>query len=100
MLFGNLLRLLRRKEGIGIKKLAPRLNVNYTYLSKLENNKSIPSKDVIERVAHYFRYNLDELLISADKMPDDIRRILRDSPQEAAEFLRRRFGNSSKESKS
>ncbi len=96
MLFGNLLRHLRRKEGIGIKKLAPRLNVNYTYLSKLENNKVIPSKDVIERIAHYFRYDLDELLISADKIPEDIRRILRENPQETAEFLRRRFGDSSK----
>lgn len=100
MPFGNLLKHLRRKEGIGIKKLAPRLNVSYTYLSKLENNKVIPSKDVIERVAHYFRYDLDELLISADKTPDDIRRILRDNPREAAEFLRRRFGDSSKESES
>ena len=97
MPFGNLLKHLRRKEGIGIKKLAPRLNVSYTYLSKLENNKVIPSKDVIERVAHYFRYDLDELLISADKIPDDIRRILRNNPREAAEFLRGRFGGSSKE---
>lgn len=98
MSFGDLLKHLRRKEGIGIKKLAPRLDISYTYLSKLENDKIIPSKDVIERIAHYFRYDLDELLICADKVPDDIRRILRENPKEAAKFLRRRFGDSSKES--
>lgn len=96
MSFGDLLKKLRKKENIGIKKLAPRLNVSYTYLSKLENDKVIPSKNVIERVARYFRYDLDELLTSADKIPDDIRRILRENPKQAAEFLRRRFGDSSK----
>lgn len=98
MSFGDLLKHLRRKEDIGIKKLAPRLDISYTYLSKLENDKVIPSKDVIERIAYYFRYDLDELLISADKVPDDIRRILRENPKEAAAFLRRRFGDPSKES--
>jgi len=91
MSFGNLLRELREKENIGIKKLAPRLNVNYTYLSKLENDKVIPSKKFIERIAHYFKYDLDKLLISANKIPDDIREILKNNPKDAIEFLRGRF---------
>lgn len=98
MSFGSFLRGMRKKENIGIKKLAPQLDISYTYLSKLENDKVIPSKDVIERIAYYFRYDLDELLISADKVPDDIRRILRQNPKEAAALLRRRFGDPSKES--
>ena len=98
MSFGDLLKHLRRKEGIGIKRLGPRLNISYTYISKLENNKVIPSDDVIGRIAHYFRYDLDELLMSANQIPDDIRKILRENPKEAAEFLRRRFSDSSKES--
>lgn len=98
MSFGSFLRGMRKKENIGIKRLAPQLDISYTYLSKLENDKVIPSKDVIERIAYYFRYDLDELLISADKVPDDIRRILRENPKEAAALLRRRFGDASKES--
>src|ERR1700674_5024380 len=39
MEFGQLLRQLRTKTGIGIKRLAPELHVSYTYLSKLENNE-------------------------------------------------------------
>lgn len=92
MSFGSFLRDLRRKENVGIKTLAPRLNISYTYLSKLENDRVVPSKKVVEQIAHYFGHDADELLLSADKIPDDIRRILRENPREAADFLRRRFG--------
>ena len=91
--FGSILKKLRLKEGIGIKRLAPVLELNYTYLSKLENNSANPSEDVIYRVANYFKYDKEELLLAANKIPDDVRRILRDNPREAIEFLRNKFAD-------
>lgn len=91
MTFGFLLRKLREREGIGIKKLAPDLKVSYTYLSKLENNKVLPSEDVVGRIAEYFDYNRDSLLLAADKIPDDVLRILKSNPEETIRFLREEY---------
>src|SRR5271170_7822693 len=90
--FGQILRELRTKKGLGIKKLAPDLGVNYTYLSKLENGDLTPSEEVVGRVAKYFNYNSDRLLLAAGKTPPEILRILRENPDQALEFLRERFG--------
>lgn len=90
--FGNILRQLRAKKGLGIKRLAPDLGVTYTYLSKLENNEAGPSQGFVMRVAQYFKYDLDELLLSAGKVPPEILEILRTHPHDAVGFLRERFG--------
>jgi HTH-type transcriptional regulator, competence development regulator len=92
MEFGQILRNLRTRSGIGIKRLAPELEVNYTYLSKLENNEISPSADLVDRVADYFNYDRDALLLSAGKVPEEIINILREHPDEALKFLRDRFG--------
>jgi len=95
MAFGEVLRDLRGRSGIGIKRLAPELGISYSYLSKLEANQIRPSPELVERVANYFAYDQDQLLLAANRIPTDIRAILRDHPQEALEFLRARFGGGS-----
>lgn len=92
MEFGQILRELRKQSGLGIKRLAPELNVSYTYLSKLENEEIYPSTELVDRVADYFHYNRDSLLLSAGKIPREILDILRDNPDDALKFLRERFG--------
>jgi HTH-type transcriptional regulator, competence development regulator len=90
--FGEVLRQLRTKTGLGIKGLAPELGVTYSYLSKLENNEVGPSEKMVDRVARYFRYDRNRLLLAAGKVPEDILEILRNNPDEAVRFLRERFG--------
>jgi len=92
MQFGKVLRQLRATRGLGIKKLAPELGVSYSYLSKLENSEVGPSEDMIGRVAKYFGYDKDRLLLSAGKVPADVLQILQNNPDEAIEFLKQRFG--------
>ncbi len=93
MRFGQILRQLRGQRGQGIKKLAPDLGVNYSYLSKLESGSISPSAEFVERVADYFHYDRSKLLLSAGKVPEDVLAILRDHPDEALHFLRERFGS-------
>jgi transcriptional regulator with XRE-family HTH domain len=90
--FGEILRHLRKDSGLGIKKLAPVLGVDYSYLSKLESNVITPSPEVVGRVAKYFHYDYDRLLLSAGRVPDEILTILRENPDEALQYLRERFG--------
>ena len=61
-------------------------------LSKIENGKVVPSEDLIGRMAEYYNTDRDELLLLAQRIPEDVRRILRENPREALQFLRRRFG--------
>jgi transcriptional regulator with XRE-family HTH domain len=90
--FGDLLRQLRLKSGVGIKRLAPELDVSYSYLSKLENKEVGPSEELVERVAHYFHYDRDRLLLAAGKVPAEVLRILQEHPDDAIGFLKERFG--------
>ena len=91
MTFGETLRQLRTAAGVGIKRLGPELGVSYSYLSKLESGDVNPSEKLVGRVAAYFDYNQDRLLLSAGKVPPEILQILRDNPDDAVGFLRRRF---------
>lgn len=90
--FGKILRQLRQQNGLGIKALAPELRVNYTYLSKLENEAINPSEELVTRVAEYFGFDRDALLLSAGKVPPDILQILSEHPSDAVAILRRQFG--------
>jgi transcriptional regulator with XRE-family HTH domain len=92
MEFGEILRQLRKEAGIGIKRLAPELGVTYGYLSKLENIELTPSEDFVGRVARYFDYDQDQLLLSAGKVPEEILRILQSNPEDAIQLLKERFG--------
>jgi HTH-type transcriptional regulator, competence development regulator len=96
MTFGGLLRQLRSKQGLGIKRLAPHLGVSYSYLSKLENEEVSPSEALVERIAAYFRYDRDQLLLVAGRVPPEILRILQENPEDAVELLREHFGRRSK----
>jgi len=88
---GQELKRLRKRERISLKELGPALGVDYTYLSKIENGRSVPSEELILRMGRYFGVDHDELLLAADRIPEDIRRILRENPREALAYLRERF---------
>ena len=99
MKFSRLLKLLRAKKQVSIKKLAMDMAVNYTYISKLENAKAMPSRNVVNRFSNYFNYSSDELMLAADKIPEDIQHILKTNPTEAIKYLRKRFGATPAEKK-
>ena len=89
--FGLFLKELRKGKGVSIKKLGSQLDINYSYISKLENSHTLPSEDLIKKIATIFDYDEEELMLRAGKIPDDIIEILRDNPKKAVKFLRRKF---------
>lgn len=91
--FGSFLRGLRQEKRYSLKSLANKINVDYTYLSKLENGHSTPSERFIEKVAALFDSDKEELMVRAGKIPDDILKIISDNPKEAIQFLRKEFGD-------
>src|SRR4030065_1244793 len=77
--FGNRLRELRPEAGMTLRELADLVNVNFTYLSKIENGAlPPPSEKVIRKLAEVLNFDKDELLTLAGIIPADIAEILRD----------------------
>lgn len=76
--FGQRVRELRLARGMSLRDLAPLVGVGYTYLSKVENGRldfgDYPSDALIHRLADSLKADEDELLLLAERIPDDIKK--------------------------
>lgn len=85
--FGTALRELRKKSGLTLRELAGKVNVDFTYLSKIENGTlPPPSQKVLQLLAETLNADKDEFLALAGIIPPDIAEILKD--HQAREHLR------------
>ena len=76
---------------MGIKSVAPDLGVDYSYLSKIENDVVSPSAELLTRFAQYYGAESDELYRVAGRLPPDVREILQQHFNDAVTLLRSRF---------
>ena len=85
MKFGQRVRALRQERGLSQRALAAKLSVNFTYLSKIENERldfgDYPSEELICKLARALDVDEDELLILAKKIPVAIRERLFERPE-------------------
>lgn len=83
--FGEKIRELRKAKGLGQRAVASSVGINFTYLSKIENNKvdfaAFPSEDTIRKLARVLDADVDELLLMAEKIPERIRRRVLERPE-------------------
>jgi transcriptional regulator with XRE-family HTH domain len=86
--FGVRLRTLRRERGLTQRELAVLVQLDFTYLSKLENSADIPGEKAVRRIAKELEADPDELLALAGKIPADIREWAARDPR-AVRLLRR-----------
>ena len=84
MPFGERIRELRQEKGWTLRDLAPKVGVGFTYLSKIENGKldfgDYPSEALIRKLAQALDGDEDELMLLAEKMPDQLRRRVVERP--------------------
>lgn len=83
--FGEKLKSLRLQSGLTQLELARKLNVEQSYLSYLENDKSTPSLDVFECIAKVFGLSHEELLKDIDKVK--LRQSFQHIPAVSKEYL-------------
>jgi transcriptional regulator with XRE-family HTH domain len=103
--FGNKLRELRKKAGLTLRELARRINVDFTYISKLENGQlPPPSEQVISRLAEVLdadRQVISRLAEALDADREELIRLSGRVPADIAEILKnqakREFGLKLKE---
>lgn len=83
--FGQKIRELRKAKGLGQRPVAAKVGINFTYLSKIENDKvdfaAFPSEETIRKLAKVLEADVDELLLMAEKIPDRIRKRVLERPE-------------------
>ena len=81
--FGNKLKELRNKAGFTLRELAHRINVDFSYISKLENGQlPPPSEQVISRLAEVLDADREELIRLSGRVPADIAEILKNQARQ------------------
>ena len=71
--FGSLIKQARKEKGYSQRELAGKLGVDFTYLSKLENDnaKYAPKEDVIRKLAHFLSLEENKLVFLAGRIPSE-----------------------------
>ena len=79
--FGQYLRGKRREAGINQRELASRISVDFSYISKLENDRMPPpSAKTVVAIAEALSASRDEFLARVGKIPSDIEEAIGGSP--------------------
>lgn len=85
MTFGATIRNLRKSRQLSQQQVASMVGIDFTYLSKIENDRltatQFPSEDTIRKLARALEADEDELLLLAEKIPEKIRRLVIKHPQ-------------------
>lgn len=86
--FGQTLRELRRSSGVSQRELAEKVEVDFSYISKMENDRMPPpSADTIVRICEVLEIPPDELLSLSGKMPTQVKEMV-SSSSAALQFMR------------
>jgi transcriptional regulator with XRE-family HTH domain len=86
--FGSMLREKRRLAGISQRELAKEIGVDFSYISKMENDRlPPPAAETIIAITRVLDIPSEELLSVAGKIPSDVQKAIGES-QAAQEFLR------------
>lgn len=74
MHFGQRIREIRKQKGLTLREVAERAGIDYTYLSKIENDRIAytPAANTIRNLAEALKANSIELLTLADKLPEEL----------------------------
>ena len=73
------IRMFRQKSGLSQRQLALRMQVPRTYVSKIENEKAVPTLSSLERLATALEVTMADLLKgSARTLEDEINDLMRD----------------------
>jgi transcriptional regulator with XRE-family HTH domain len=86
--FGQALRDIRRSKGVSQRQLAEKVGVDFSYISKVENDRlPPPAADTIVKICEALKVQSDALLALTGKIPTEIKDTISSSPA-AMQFIR------------
>jgi transcriptional regulator with XRE-family HTH domain len=95
--FGQTIREARKSKGYTLRSLAPEINIDYTYLSKMENGQApFPSEELVRLLAKKLGLDEERLVYLSGRVPKQDRdllcQVLVEHSGEAIVFLRKLRG--------
>lgn len=89
--FGKLIRQARKERKYSQRELAKLLKIDFTYLSKLENNRAdyAPKEEVIRGLAKHLDLNEEELIFLAGRIPQQEEDLLKQHYKDMPALFRR-----------
>ena len=89
--FGQRIRQARKSRRLSQRELAKRVGLDFTYLSKLENDRANypPKEDAIRKLAESLGLDAEELVFLAGRIPSENEEVLKRHYQEMPALFRR-----------
>lgn len=89
--FGQLIRQVRKSKGYSQRELAKLLELDFTYLSKLENNRADypPKEEVIRTLARHLGLDEEKLIFLAGRIPQQDESLLKEHYEKMPTLFRR-----------
>jgi len=67
--FGVFLRQLRERRGLSLRQVELKTGISHSYLSQVENQKKIPSAQILSKLSQVYKTDMTVLLEEAGLMP-------------------------------
>lgn len=77
---GELIRHARTTLDITLRELARRLDVTPSYVSDIENDRRVPSEEVLIRIAAALELDADDLVARSGRLASDAEKYMRQTP--------------------
>lgn len=89
MTLGQRLKAKRIELNLTLRELAKKVETDFTYLSKIENDKTDrpPSEDILRRIGKHLKIDPDELIVLSGQVPLEIKETIDKNPA-AIQFFR------------
>ncbi len=88
MTLGDRIRVARARKRQTLRELAVAVGKAPSYLSDIENDRRVPSEDLLEELAKALDLDFDELMAAAGRIGSDADRYLRRTPAAGVLFRR------------
>lgn len=74
--FGNILKKIRQDNNLTQEELAKKIDTSRSNIANYENNKNMPSIDILDKLSKIFNVSIDYLLGKSDiRNPEEIKKI-------------------------
>ena len=77
-----------QNKAFSLRQVAQRIEVEPSYLSKVERGREVPSEPKVQRLADELGLNRDVLLALAGKVSADLQQMIRKRPELFAQVIR------------
>lgn len=94
---GEIIREARTGRGMKLRELARRVERTPSYISDIENDRRVPSEDVLRQIAEVLELDFEDLMAHAGRFGSDAEKYLRRSPAATTLFRRMHEQNLSEE---